>query len=282
MTKKDAPILHVELSGDPHKPKLVLLHGLLGSTRMWAPIIEELREEYYIVAVDLLGFGQSPKPRGNYDITEHLKALEATAKHYKFRRPEMIVGYSLGALLATYGVKKRVFSPKRLLLVGPPMYPTKGEMSRRIKRSPTPRIFRRGPVAIAMQSVRYRTPNLARLVARVTHPGVPSVVVDDASAAPYRVYIRTRRRVLEKRSVIRRLPRVGAMAALVGVTDRYADIAHLAELMRGRGELKVVDGHGHSLPFTAPEEVIRAIHELSVVPRNVLPKVTLDIGTNDI
>lgn len=283
MNNKDAPILHVELSGNPHKPKLVLLHGLLGSARMWTPVIDALQEEYHIVAVDLLGFGQSPKPRSAYDLAEHLRALEATAKKYKFRKPEMVVGYSLGGLLATHAIKKRQLTPKRLLLIGPPIYPTKGEMSRRIKRSPTPRIFRRGPVAVAMQSVRYRTPGLARLVAKVTHPDVPPVVVDDASAAPYYVYIRTRRRVLEKRSVIRRLPRVGAVAVLVGVSDRYADIAHLAELVRGRGEIKVVDGHGHSLPFTAPQEVVHAIHDLSVAkPSTMLPKVSLNIGSNDI
>lgn len=281
--KKSVPLLHIELYGDPTKPQLVLLHGLLGSTRMWSDVAEQLKDEYQVVAVDLLGFGRSPKPRGDYDLSEHLAALAATAKHYGFRRPEMVVGYSLGGVLAVHAASKRAIVPRRLLLVGPPIYPTKGEMSRRIKRSPTPAVFRRGPVAVAMQAVRYRTPALARLVARVTHPDIDSTVVDDASVVPYRAYIRTRRRILEQRSVIRRLPRLGAVAVLVGVADRYADIAHLADLTAGRGELRVINGHGHSLPFTAPEEVIKMIHDLSVVKLSRLGlSLRLDIGSNDL
>lgn len=280
---KPATILHVEFFGSPDKPQLVLLHGLLGSTRMWKPIAEALQDEYHVIAVDILGFGRSPKPRGPYDLTQHLDALAATAKQYGFKKPEMLVGYSLGSVLGTYAAKKRAISPKRLLLVSPPMYPTKGEMGRRIKRSPTPAVFRRGPLAIAMQSIRLRTPQVARLVAKVTHPQVPVVVVDDASAVPYRAYIRTRRRVLEQKSVIRKLPHVGAVAALVGVSDRYADIAHLAELVKGRGELRVIDRHGHSLPFTAPQEVVKMIHDLSVVKLKRFPApISLGISTNDL
>lgn len=283
MAKKTAPILHAEIFGSPDKPQMILLHGLLGSTRMWTPVIEALKDEYHILAIDLLGFGLSPKPQGPYDLNHHLSALEATVRHHGFRKPEMVVGYSLGSLLATYAVKQRQLLPKRLLLVGPPIYMTKGEMGRRIKRSPTPAVFRRGPVAVAIQTLRVRTPQLARMVAKVTHPGIPPIVVDDASVVPYRVYIRTRRNILERRSVIKRLPFVRAVGVLVGVADRYADIAHLAMLTKGRGELRVIEGHGHSLPFTAPEEVIRMIHDLSIAPlKNPLLTFNLDIGSNDL
>lgn len=283
MSKVSHPVLHAELFGSPAKPQLVLLHGLLASTRMWTSVVESLKDEYHIIAIDLLGFGMSPKPQGKYDLDQHLGALDATLRQYGFRKPEMVVGYSLGAVLAVHACRKRIVKPTRLLLVDPPIYPTKGEMGRRIKRSPTPAVFRRGPVAVALQSLRLRTPQLARMVAKVTHPGIPQAVVDDASSVPYRVYIRTRRNILEKRSVIKRLPNIRAVGIIVGVADRYADIAHLAVLTKDIGELRVVEGHGHSLPFTAPEEIVRMIHDVSVLPlKNRLLPVSLDIGSNDI
>ena len=51
-------------SGSP----LLLVHGLGGGWRSWAPIMDELAEDREVVAVDLPGFGDSPPLAGEVSI----------------------------------------------------------------------------------------------------------------------------------------------------------------------------------------------------------------------
>lgn len=278
VSKQEIPLLHVQLFGDESKPVIVLIHGLMGSWRTWTSVIEALETDYRIAAIDLLGFGSSPKPRvSRYNRKEHVEALKHTLKHYGISSPYMIAGFSLGAVLSTYLVKERGISTDRLLLVSPPLYANKGEMSRRIKRSPTPAIFRRGPVAQVAHNVRRRSAYITRMVARITHPAIPSIVVDDLRQVPYYAYLRTRRRVLEKETVIHRLPRIKYVSILVGSHDGYADISHLALLSKNSGSIKVLDGVGHSIPFTSPQVIVESILSLSAQTNNSRLKLPRDL-----
>lgn len=47
-------------------PPLVLLHGIPQSWFMWAPVLPELARHFRCIAVDLKGYGQSHKGRGDY------------------------------------------------------------------------------------------------------------------------------------------------------------------------------------------------------------------------
>ena len=52
---------------------LVLVHGFLGSSKMWEPQIEVLKKNYRVVTPDLPGFGKSnkAKPYNNiYDMAQ--------------------------------------------------------------------------------------------------------------------------------------------------------------------------------------------------------------------
>ena len=47
-------------------PTLVLMHGIPQSGHMWAPILPELAKHFRCIAIDLKGYGQSDKRRGDY------------------------------------------------------------------------------------------------------------------------------------------------------------------------------------------------------------------------
>jgi pimeloyl-ACP methyl ester carboxylesterase len=52
-------------------PALVLVHGYPTSSWDWAPVWSELVARYDVIALDMLGFGESAKPRGHrYSIFE--------------------------------------------------------------------------------------------------------------------------------------------------------------------------------------------------------------------
>ena len=80
-------------------PLLVLIHGITGSSDTWLDVLEPLAERYTVVAPDLLGHGQSAKPRGDYSLGAYasgLRDLLTALGHEK----GTIVGHSLGGGVA--------------------------------------------------------------------------------------------------------------------------------------------------------------------------------------
>ena len=49
-------------AGDPANPAIVLLHGFPSSSHMFRGLIEELKDEFYLIAPDYPGFGFSDAP----------------------------------------------------------------------------------------------------------------------------------------------------------------------------------------------------------------------------
>jgi pimeloyl-ACP methyl ester carboxylesterase len=97
-------------------PVVVLIHGITGSSLNWEEVIEPLAERYTVVAPDLLGHGESAKPRGDYSLGAYasgIRDLLAALGHSR----ATVVGHSLGggiAMQMAYQFPERV---ERLVLV---------------------------------------------------------------------------------------------------------------------------------------------------------------------
>jgi len=64
------------------KPTLLLIHGYPTSSWDWSPIWSALGKQFQCVAVDMLGFGLSDKPRNiRYSILQQADIQEALLKH---------------------------------------------------------------------------------------------------------------------------------------------------------------------------------------------------------
>jgi pimeloyl-ACP methyl ester carboxylesterase len=97
-------------------PLLVLLHGIAGSSDTWNDVIEELAERYTVVAPDLLGHGESAKPRGDYSLGAYASGIRDLLTALGHDRGT-VVGHSLGggvAMQMAYQFPERC---ERLVLV---------------------------------------------------------------------------------------------------------------------------------------------------------------------
>jgi pimeloyl-ACP methyl ester carboxylesterase len=95
---------------------IVLIHGITGSSETWADVIEPLAEHYTVVAPDLLGHGQSAKPRGDYSLGAYASGIRDLLGALGHDRGT-IVGHSLGggvAMQMAYQFPERC---ERLVLV---------------------------------------------------------------------------------------------------------------------------------------------------------------------
>lgn len=129
--KRSIPILHTDVRGSGQT--VVLLHGFLSSSRYWAKVTDLLEQDYKVIAIDLLGFGDSPKPRySKYDYKAHIDAINKTLKDQGVAEPFILIGHSMGALIALrYSVmyENRV---RRLVLANMPILLGKRELRREI------------------------------------------------------------------------------------------------------------------------------------------------------
>src|SRR4030095_11943311 len=76
-------------------PGLLLIHGLAGSAVTWRHVMPALAERFRVVAPDLLGQGQSDKPRGEYSMGAHANTLRDLLDALGHERVT-VVGQSLG------------------------------------------------------------------------------------------------------------------------------------------------------------------------------------------
>ena len=79
----------------------VLVHGIMSDHRAWHRVSLELVEQgFRIIAVDLAGHGGSPRSR-RYSLTSWADDVVETLQPLLTRRPDLIMGHSLGALVAS-------------------------------------------------------------------------------------------------------------------------------------------------------------------------------------
>ncbi|KDO76731.1 hypothetical protein CISIN_1g012188mg [Citrus sinensis] len=100
------------------------------------------KSTYRLFAIDLLGFGRSPKPTDSlYTVREHLDMIEKSVIEPNKVKSFHIVAHSLGCILALALAVKHPGSVKSLTLLAPPYYPVpKGaQASQYVMRKVAPR-----------------------------------------------------------------------------------------------------------------------------------------------
>jgi pimeloyl-ACP methyl ester carboxylesterase len=118
--------LHTKTSGNG--PTIILLHGIATSSASWNNLVPYLRNNYKCITIDLLGFGQSPKPNWySYTPDEHVKNIQYTIKKLKLKDPYVLIGHSMGGLLALHYAKRHPNMIKQLVMLSPPIYLTKSD-----------------------------------------------------------------------------------------------------------------------------------------------------------
>jgi pimeloyl-ACP methyl ester carboxylesterase len=95
---------------------MVLIHGMGGSSATWQAVIPLLAKHYRIIAPDLLGHGQSAKPRTDYSLGAFAAGLRDLLDELGISRAT-IVGHSLGGGVAMQFIYQHPEYCQRLILV---------------------------------------------------------------------------------------------------------------------------------------------------------------------
>ena len=80
-------------------PPVVLIHGMLNSSRHWEEVALRLADDYTVVAPDLIGHGESAAPRGDYSLGAHAAGVRDVLAALGIESAT-VVGHSLGGGVA--------------------------------------------------------------------------------------------------------------------------------------------------------------------------------------
>ncbi|XP_062166082.1 probable lysophospholipase BODYGUARD 4 isoform X3 [Alnus glutinosa] len=107
---------------------VIFLHGFLSSSSFWTETVfpnlsETIYHNYRLFAVDLLGFGRSPKPRDcSYTLNNHVEMIEKSVISPFQLDSFHLVAHSMGCIIALALAAKYSNSVKSIILVAPPYF----------------------------------------------------------------------------------------------------------------------------------------------------------------
>ncbi|AHC24730.1 MULTISPECIES: alpha/beta fold hydrolase [Mycobacteriaceae] len=249
---------------------LLLIHGMAGSAETWRAVLPQLSKKYRVIAPDLLGHGQSSKPRTDYslgafavglrDLLDELGVSSAT-----------VVGHSLGGGVAMQFLYQHPEYCRRLVLIGSGgLGPDVGWILRLLAApgaefvmpviAPPPVLRAGNAVRSWLTSVGLRSPRGAEIW---------NAYSSFADSETREAFLRTLRSVVDYRgqsvSALNRLNLREELPVLAiwGEDDNIIPVDHAYSALQARPDcrLEILPGIGHFAQVEAPFEVIELIDE---------------------
>jgi pimeloyl-ACP methyl ester carboxylesterase len=252
-------------------PVLLLVHGMAGSCRTWRHVMAELAEDHTVIAPDLLGHGQSDKPRGDYSLGAHACGVRDLLTVLGHERATL-VGHSLGGGIAMQFAYQFPTRCERLVLVG------SGGLGRDV--SPLLRVLSAPGTEYLLTPL--LDPRLHALAGRVGSrlgrlgfradpalEGIWNGWTDLTDARALRAFLHTVRAVIDpagqRVSARDRLYLAAHVPTLIvwGERDRIIPVshAHAAHDLIPGSRLEVIEGAGHFLPLEQPARLVEIIED---------------------
>ncbi len=252
-------------------PVVVLIHGLLGSRRSWTQLVSLLAREFTVIAPDLLGHGDSAKPRGDYSLGAHAGRLRDLLDALGVRRATL-VGHSLGGGVAMQFAWLFPERCERLVLI------SSGGLGRDVSlilRAPTLPGAEWVLPLVSAPWLRRSGELLARQLSRVGLRSGPDVeelwrgYVSLGDAEARRAFLATIRTVVDPGgqtvSALERLPALAHIPTLLvwGARDRLIPLAHgvLAQRAIPGSRLEVFPKAGHAPHLNDPVRFTALLRE---------------------
>jgi pimeloyl-ACP methyl ester carboxylesterase len=104
--------------GDRDDPVIVLLHGFTASQRWWDRVAPDLvRGGLRVIRFDLLGHGNSEKPRDGYEMDNQARLVAAALDKLRVRRAT-VIGHSMGGTVASALVEQEPQLVRKVGVIG--------------------------------------------------------------------------------------------------------------------------------------------------------------------
>jgi pimeloyl-ACP methyl ester carboxylesterase len=249
---------------------LLLIHGMAGSSHTWRAVMPQLSKKYRVIAPDLLGHGQSAKPRTDYSLGAFAVCLRDLLDELEVESAT-VVGHSLGGGIAMQFLYQHPDYCRRLVLISSGgLGPDVGWILRLLAApgaelvmpaiAPSPVLRAGNSVRSWLSSLGLRSPRGAEIWN--AYSSFSDRQTRDA-------FLRTLRSVVDYRgqsvSALNRLQVRADLPTLAiwGEEDTIIPVDHAYSALRARPDcrVEVLPGVGHFAHVEAPTEVVDLIDE---------------------
>jgi pimeloyl-ACP methyl ester carboxylesterase len=107
--------------GPSSGPPLLLLHGITERWQTFLPLMSHLAKTWQLYALDLRGHGQSGRVKNSYRVSDYAQDFILFLES-KVSQPAVILGHSVGALVAIYVAANKPKQVRAIILVDPPLH----------------------------------------------------------------------------------------------------------------------------------------------------------------
>lgn len=250
---------------------LLLIHGMAGSSATWREMIQQLAKKYRVVAPDLLGHGESAKPRAaDYSLGAFAVWLRDFLDELGITRAT-VIGQSLGGGVAMQFLYQHPHYCERLVLISSGgLGPDVGFVLRLVAApgaelmlpviAPKPIVHVGNKLKGWLSTAGIRSPHGAEIWSSYSS-------LSDGQTR--QSFLRTLRSVVDYRgqavSALNRLQLQSHLPMLIiwGERDRIipVDHAYVAHQTRAGSRLEVLPGVGHFPHVEAPTKVMELIED---------------------
>ncbi|MCZ2829274.1 alpha/beta hydrolase [Modestobacter sp. VKM Ac-2986] len=129
VTDLDGPVHWLDLGGPAGAPVLVAVHGLGGSALNWGLLGPRLAATHRVLAVDLVGHGGSGLPDPGRGLAADRRVLHRFLTEVA-GAPVVLLGHSMGGVLALQHTAEHPGTVDRLVLLSPPVPGGRGRLDR--------------------------------------------------------------------------------------------------------------------------------------------------------
>lgn len=263
--------LYVVEDGRSDAPALLLIHGTVGSTAWWDPVVPGLADAFRAIRVDLLGHGRSASPAGGYDIPAHARRVGAALDRLGVDRMT-VVGHSMGCLVATALAEQRLDKVAALSLIdmGPSLdAAAPDDLLVRLLLSRFP-----GPLLWRLRSE--KTIRKALRSAFVRPVEIPKAIIDAALGMTHRALAGTAHGAVDylgQQSLPDRLAPLGVPVLVIfGAEDaRYPSSSVAAYRAVPGAQVELLPGVGHTPMLEDPQTAGVLLSEFATTEREPRP-----------
>lgn len=241
---------------------IVFIPGLGGTTGYWLTYPGTLQARVSVILVDLLGFGQSPKPWTQYTVARQVLELHAVLEPY---RRIILVGHSLGALIAVAYAARHPEQVRKIVMLGMPCFGTQQAAYRYFREGPVKGGYVFTNVVLAMIACILTRRVFGRLLPYIIRY-VPRQVAEDLVKHTWRSSTSSMWEVIYRYDVIKDLENLAENVDVLfihGDRDIMAPISAIERLVaqHPRWRLHVLQDVDHHPFLREPEACLRLIRD---------------------
>ncbi len=248
---------------------LLLIHGMGGSSFSWRAVIPQLAKKYRVIAPDLLGHGESDKPRGDYSLGAFAVWLRDLLDALDIPKAT-VVGHSLGGGVAMqFAHQHRDYCQRLVLISSGGLGNDVGRLLRLLSLPGAELVlpvFASRPAVSAANALRARMSS-DREVTRFSETLHAHASLSNPQNR--QAFLRTLRSVVDHRGqsvcALNRLPLNADLPAMVisGAQDKVIPVAHAyaAHAALPNSRVHIIPGVWHHPQVECPETVVSLLDD---------------------